>query len=233
MEKEISATTTTGTQFWLWIEEQSNRPELEVKIRAVRNGKESTGGYLNDHRVSSFHGYRGIMVSLYFPGEKITSYFLALSKEDQERVDTFLADIQKENESRQARWIEISLWPCQHSDYRIHSIGCFVDEPVENIIARATEILASCCLPREKAEEIARKSVEGFFTERKEKEERKRAEEMRREHIHRLAIQTGKEQLLRQYITDCDGTAHECSCDQVCEYIAPDGSIRRERIHLY
>ncbi len=233
MKKEITATTTTGTQFWLSVEEQSNRPELEVKIRAIRNGKESTGGYLNDKRVSNYKGYRGIMVSLYFPGEKVTSYFLALSKEDQERIDAFLEAVQKENESRRARWIEIKLWPCQHSDYRIHSIGCFIDEPVENIIARAIEILASCCLPREKAEEVARKEVEQFFAERKEKEERKRAEEMRREHIHRLAIQTGKEQLLRQYITDCDGSVNECSCDQVCEYITPDGGIRRERVHLY
>ncbi len=224
--KEITATTTTGTQFWLWVEEKSNQPELEVKIKAVRNGKESTSGYLNDRRVSNYHGYRGIMTTLYFPGEKITSYFLALSKEDQERIDAFLEEVQKENEQRRARWVEIKIWPCQHSDYRVHSVGGFIDEPVENIIARAIEILASCCLPREKAEEVARKEVEQF-------EERKRAEVMRREHIHRLAIQTGKEQLLRQYITDCDGSVNECSCDQVREYITPDGGIRRERVHLY
>jgi len=233
MEKEITATTTTGTQFWLSVEEQSNRPELEVKIRAVRNGKESTGGYLNDKRVSSYHGYRGIMTSLCFPGEKITSYFLALSKEDQERIDAFLADVQKENESRRARWIEIKLWPCQHSDYRVHEIGGFIDEPVEAIITRATEILASCCLPREKAEEIARKSVEEFFAEKKEKEERRRAAEAYEAEIRELARTTGKEQLLREYHSDCDGSVLECSCDRIREFITPDGSILRERIHLY
>ncbi|MGB4463715.1 MAG: hypothetical protein WBI96_03465 [Candidatus Hydrothermia bacterium] len=233
MKKEITATTTTGTQFWLWVEEKSNQPELEVKIKAVRNGKESTSGYLNDRRVSNYHGYRGIMTTLYFPGEKITSYFLALSKEEQERIDAFLADIQKENEQRRARWVEISLWPCQHSDYRVHSVGGFIDEPVENIIARATDVLASCCLPRENAEEVARKSVEEFFIEKKEKEERKRAAEAYEAEIRELARQTGKEQLLKENYTDCDGSVSDCSCDLVKTYITPDGSIRRERIHLY
>lgn len=233
MEKEISATTTTGTQFWLWIEEQSNRPELEVKIRAVRNGKESKGGYLNDKRVSSYHGYRGIMVALYFPGESNSNYFLAMSKEDQERVGAFLENVQEENESRRARWVEIKLWPCQHSDYRVHEVGGFVDEPVEAIIAMATEILASCCLGREKAEEIARKEVEQFFAERKEKEEKKMAAEAYEAEIRELARTTGKEQLLREYHSDCDGSVLECSCDRIREFITPDGSILRERIHLY
>lgn len=47
------------------------------------------------------------------------------------------------------------------------------------------------------------------------------------------AKETGKPVLVKQYTTDCDGSEVDCSMDKITEYVLPDGSIQRQRTHLY
>ena len=47
------------------------------------------------------------------------------------------------------------------------------------------------------------------------------------------AKETGKPVLVKQYTADCDGSEVDCSMDKITEYVLPDGSIQRQRTHLY
>ena len=47
------------------------------------------------------------------------------------------------------------------------------------------------------------------------------------------ARETGQRVLLRQYHTDCDGSATECSLDVVSVWAMPDGTTAQTRIHAH
>ncbi len=47
------------------------------------------------------------------------------------------------------------------------------------------------------------------------------------------ARETGQRVLLRQYHTDCDGSAYECSLDIVSVWAMPDGTTAQTRIHAH
>jgi hypothetical protein len=50
--------------------------------------------------------------------------------------------------------------------------------------------------------------------------------------IFKMAKETGERQVLRQSVTECDGS-EECSSDQVTTYALPDGKTQVIRNHLY
>jgi len=129
--------------------------------------------------------------------------------------------------------IKLNLWPCRDCDYYTHSISFSAGEPIEEIIARAAKILSDCCLEEDGAAEIARKVIEQYFTEQKEKEEKKAAAEDQEDKIREVARQTGKEQLLKQYQVMCDGSVCDCDWDIIREFVYPDGSIKKQRIHTF
>lgn len=47
------------------------------------------------------------------------------------------------------------------------------------------------------------------------------------------AKRTGKQVVIQQTYTDCDGSVEECSTDIVTEYAMPDGTIKVTRTHTF
>lgn len=69
--------------------------------------------------------------------------------------------------------------------------------------------------------------------EAQEKKEAKVAEEERANSIFKIARDTGKPTVLRQWNEPCDGTVRECNMDIITEYAMPDGSVFTKRIHTH
>lgn len=225
MKETMRAKTARGADFELEVREQKNSPELEVVVRAL--GKE---GYLRSLHIVSTHGVRGLATSIEVNGQ---SLHLSIAPQDEEKIESFLSAVREANLSRRARWCELSVGPCRDSDYRMHSVNFFIDEPIKEIIDRAINELTGCCWEKEAAEEWARKRVEAFFREREEAANRKRTKENHEKEIRELAAKTGERQLLEVHHADCDGSVRECSIDIVRVYIRPDGEKETERIHTY
>lgn len=92
------------------------------------------------------------------------------------------------------------------------------------------EIMAEQKPAREKIEREATEKAEKMAAE----EQRKRDEyETARQAKFDEAKATGKPVLLKKHVTDCDGSACECSTDIVYSYAMPDGTTKIERIHTH
>ncbi len=225
MKETMKAKTARGAEFELEVREQKSSPELEVVVRAL--GKE---GYLRSLFISKIQGVKVLATSIEVNGQ---SLHLSIAPQDEEKIESFLSAVREANLSRRARWCELSVGPCRDSDYRMHKINFWIDEPIEEIIDRAINELTGCCWEKEAAEEWARKRVEAFFRERQEAENKKQAKENHEKEVRELAVRTGERQLLEVHHADCDGSVRECSIDIVRVYIRPDGEKETERIHTY
>jgi len=71
----------------------------------------------------------------------------------------------------------------------------------------------------------------------KKQEEKKAALESKQQEKVQAALEeaqrTGKQVVIRQIYTDCDGSVEECSTDIRTEYAMPDGTIRVTRTHTF
>ena len=81
--------------------------------------------------------------------------------------------------------------------------------------------------------ETAKKAYEKAIGKEEEKFEGEAKAENEKEAVFAKAKATGKKQVLRRYMDECDGTAYECSYDAVTVYAMPDGSTTQTRTHTH
>ena len=81
--------------------------------------------------------------------------------------------------------------------------------------------------------ETAKKAYEKAIGKEEEKFESEAKAENEKEAVFAKAKATGKKQVLRRYMDECDGTAYECSYDVVTVYAMPDGSTTQTRTHTH
>ena len=81
--------------------------------------------------------------------------------------------------------------------------------------------------------ESAKEAYERAIGKEVEKIENEAKVENEKEAVFAKAKATGKKQVLRRYMDECDGTAYECSYDAVTVYAMPDGSTAKTRTHTH
>lgn len=93
-------------------------------------------------------------------------------------------------------------------------------------------------VPRKVVEALGMEFTYNQVQEYLKKQEEKKAECESKEQARVQAAleeakQTGREVVIRQMYTDCDGSVEECNTDIVTEYAMPDGTIKVKRVHTF
>lgn len=93
-------------------------------------------------------------------------------------------------------------------------------------------------VPKEVVEALGMEFTYNQVQEYVKKQEEKKAEAERKEQARVQAAleearSTGKEVVIEQMVTDCDGTVEECNTDIVIKYAMPDGTVKIKRVHTF
>lgn len=99
--------------------------------------------------------------------------------------------------------------------------------------AKVQDYLETKGWDEDRAEEKAAKLVQSELDERAAEQEREEKKQSQREAAIAEAKETGERVQISTHITRCDGSATECSQDEVSEYALPSGETETERIHLH